>query len=362
MKIAIIGSRGIPAQYGGFETFAEELSTRLVERGFEVTVFADSDSRGAGSEYKGVKISHTRSFSLGPLSTILHDLFCIIKALSGYDLIYVLGYGAGFFFWIPRIIGKPVWVNMDGLEWKRSKWPWYGRLYLRISEWFAVRFASLLISDAEAIRDYLMDRHGNGIACRTIPYGADIVHAPPDSKVISHHNLKQKEYYLIVCRLEPENHVREIAEGFALSDTEKKLVVIGDHSAVTPYVKDLLTLKDKRIRFMGTVYDSEMLKAVRYYSFAYFHGHSVGGTNPSLLEALGCGNVVIAHDNPFNREVASDCALFFSHSTQIPSLISSLESGIDTNLPTRAKDRILMKYSWDLITDQYEKLIKDTLR
>lgn len=133
MKIAILGTRGIPVKYGGFETFAEELSTRLVQRGINVAVFCDTSDQDYKIEYKGVKIQHVKAIKLGPLSTIVHDFFCIIKALRGYELIYMLGYGAGLFFWIPRVFNKTLWVNMDGLEWKRSKWPWYGKLYLKIN-------------------------------------------------------------------------------------------------------------------------------------------------------------------------------------------------------------------------------------
>ena len=359
-RLAILGIRGIPARYGGFETFAEEISVRLVKRGGDVTVFCDTTDAGK-SEYKGVKLRYVRSFKLGPLTTIIHDLRCILDALNGYDIIYMLGYGAGPFFWIPRLFKRPIWVNMDGLEWKRSKWPWYGRLYLKISEWFAVKFASLLIADAEGIKDYLTSKYGKAINCHTIPYGAEVVVIPPDSHLIKNFELEPFEYYLVVCRLEPENHVKEIIEGFQASDTNKKLIIVGDHRTNTAYSKEILKTDDSRIRFIGTIFDKELLKAVRYYSFAYFHGHCVGGTNPSLLEALSCGNIVVAHDNVFNREVAGEVGLYFRSSDEIPTLVEAVESMDESeksDLSIKAREQIRNNYAWEIVVDMYQKILK----
>lgn len=362
MKIAVLGSRGIPARYGGFETVVEELSTRFVLSGIKVTVFCEENESYKESEYKGVNLYYVKSPKIGSLTTILYDLRCILKVLKEYDLIYMLGYGAGLFFWIPRVFRKPIWVNMDGLEWKRAKWPWYGKFYLKINEWLAVKLASLIIADAYKIKDYLVSKYGKDINCHVIPYGAEIVDKPPDANLIRDYGLETSNYYLIVCRLEPENHVKEIIEGFVSSKTKKKLIIIGNHEINTPYIRELLKVKDNRIRFIGAIYDRKLLKAIRYYAFAYFHGHSVGGTNPSLLEALGCGNVVIAHDNLFNREVASDCAIYFSSSSQIPDIIAFLETGINNNFSTKAKERIRKMYTWDMITDQYLRLIQSQCR
>lgn len=362
MKIAILGTRGIPGTYGGFETFTEELSTRLVKKGIEVTVFCYKKSIYGEPEYKGVKLLYVKKPKFGHLSTIFYDLFCIFKALRGYDLIYMLGYSTGLFFWIPRLFKKPLLVNMDGLEWKRAKWPTYGKIYLKLTEWLAVKFATLIIADSENIKYYLKSKFGKDINCYTIRYGTDIVDNPPDINQIQPYNLKPFKYYLVVCRLEPENHIKEIIEGFIISKTQKKLVIIGDYNIATPYIKELLKKKDERIKFIGAIYNKDLLKAIRFYAFAYFHGHSVGGTNPSLLEALGCGNKVIAHDNIFNREVASDCAIYFSSSSHIPNIIYSLENELNMNLATKAKNRMREKYNWDLIANEYQKLIQGLMR
>ena len=360
MKVAILGTNGIPARYGGFETFAEELSVGLVREGVDVTVFCVTGRNAQPDNYKGVRLEHVPSPRLGPLTTILYDLRCMWQARRNFDIVYMLGYGAGPFFWIPRVFGRQFWVNMDGLEWKRSKWPWYGKLYLRISEWFAVRSASLVVADAEGIRDYIVAKYGEDVNCHTIPYGAKVIESPPDVNLIRPYGLKPSDYYLVVCRLEPENHVKEIIGGFRDSGTKRNLVIIGDSRKDTPYVRELSRTTDDRIRFLGAVYDRELLEAFRYHAFAYFHGHSVGGTNPSLLEALGCGNVVIAHDNLFNREVAADCAFYFSKAPEIPGIIESLE--IDANRHSgaqKARDRIRREYTWDNVTLAYQGLIQD---
>lgn len=359
MKMAILGTRGIPAEYGGFETFAQELSARLVRDNIDVTVYCKKVDSHAESQYKGVKLKYIKSPRLGPFTSLFYDLICILKALKNHDLIYMLGYGAGLFFWLPRIIRKPLWVNMDGLEWKRSKWPWYGKIYLRVNEWLAVKFAGLIIADAEQIKTYLVAKYGNNINCRMISYGAEVVSVPPDINLIQQCGLKPYDYYLVVCRLEPENNIKEIIKGFIRSSTSKKLIVIGSPKKKTRYARSILRADDTRVKLMGSIYNRELLKAIRYYSFTYIHGHSVGGTNPSLLEALGCGNPIIAHDNLFNREVAGNNAVYFSTPEQITDIIVSSKSTIGASNPARAMERIQKNYSWDSVADKYLKLLQD---
>jgi glycosyltransferase involved in cell wall biosynthesis len=358
MKVAILGTRGIPAEYGGFETFAEELSTRLASSGFDITVFCEGG--GPDAAYKRVRLRYVKLPRVGPLSTVLYDAKCILKALRGFDIVYMLGYGAGAFLCVPRLLKVTVWVNMDGLEWKRSKWPWYGKLYLRINERLAVKFANMLIADANGIRDYLTHSYGRDISCNTISYGAYVVDRAPDSAAIRDFGLEPCEYYLVVCRLEPENHVKEIITGFAKSKSLRKLTIVGDCKSNTKYVGELLKSCDDRIRFIGTVYDKELLRAIRYHAFAYIHGHSVGGTNPSLLEALGCGNIVIAHDNVFNREVGGIFE-YFSDSEGVSWAIHKLESNNaeHIDIARKASHAIIRgKYTWGKITEDYIRLLR----
>lgn len=360
MKLAILGTRGIPAEYGGYETFAEELAVRLAQRGHEVTVFCEKGQGNTDKSYKGVRLEYVHAPSLGPLSIVWFDTHCMLRVGGNYDVAYLLGYGAGAFVWVPRIFKTPMWVNMDGLEWKRSKWPWYGRAYLKINEWCAAKFSSGMIADAEGMRLYLRDAYGSGPAIEMISYGADLVDAPPSAALLESFGLTPQNYYLVVCRLEPENHVKEIIKGFNLSNTDKQLIVVGNSDANTPYVREILLTAGEKVRFVGSCYDKQKLQAVRYFAFAYFHGHSVGGTNPSLLEAMGCGNQVIAHDNVFNREVAADAAEYFLSPSDIPAIIESFEKD-NAGAAKRseiAHERIRSIYSWDRIADQYEQLFQ----
>jgi len=302
MKIAILGTRGIPARYGGFETFAEKLAVGLVEHGIEVTVFCESDRETAPECFQGVLLSYVCSPALGPLQTILYDLKCLWAARRGFDVVYMLGYGAAQFCFIPRLWGAEVWINPDGLEWARAKWGVVAKSYFRLMEWISLQVANRIVADAEAIAVSLAERHGRLKACTVIPYGCEVIETPPPTDSLNTWQLSPSGYYILVCRLEPENHVLEILQAFKQSKSRRQLIVVGNHRTGSDYVAQLCAIADSRIRMIGTVYEQTVLTSLRYHSFAYMHGHSVGGTNPSLLEAMGCGNLIFAHDNPFNRD------------------------------------------------------------
>jgi glycosyltransferase involved in cell wall biosynthesis len=360
IKVAILGSRGIPAKYGGFETFAEELSIRLAGSGFRVDVFCEADAAKPDETYRGVGLVHVRRYRMGPLTTLLFDVACFWKARKGYDLAYMLGYGAGFFAFVPRIWGTKVWINMDGVEWARSKWSYPARQWFRLMEGVAMRTANRVIADAEAIQAHLVARHGARQPCSVIAYGAYPVSGEPDPALLREWELESGDYFLVVCRLEPENHVLEILRGFASSASRRRLIILGDHRNPGAYVAKLLAIADPRIRFIGTVFDKEKLSCLRFHCFAYFHGHSVGGTNPSLLEAMGCGNLVIAHDNGFNREVLGDTGIFFRDEGSLPALIAEAEDPAFMPGPLKAgaRKRVEGNYSWDRISRQYSDLIR----
>lgn len=362
-RLAILGSRGIPARYGGFETFAEELAVRLVRNKISVTVFceaSDSDKATEQDHYCGIDLIHVRAPKLGPLSTILFDLKCLWRARRDFDVVYMLGYGASVFCFIPRLWGAAVWINMDGIEWARSKWSSIAKLYLRIMEAIAMRMATLIVADAVGIKQHLEDRYRSVPELAVIPYGADNVQAPPDVQTLAEWQLQPSKYYLVVCRLEPENHVLEIIEGFAASNSTMQLIVVGDIATKTPYVEQLMRIEDARVLYIGTIFDKDRLQSLRWHSRAYCHGHSVGGTNPSLLEALGCGNQVIAHDNPFNREVAQDCARYFESADDVKRAVESLEAeGVSEAVRARAQRRISEQYNWDAVADAYLLLLNN---
>jgi glycosyltransferase involved in cell wall biosynthesis len=360
MKLAILGSRGIPAQYGGFETFAEELSVRLVKQGVEVTVYCEAGEGELPDMYKGVHLVHIPAPSLGPLTTILFDLLCLWHARSMFDVVYMLGYGTSIFCFIPRLWGSTVWINMDGVEWARSKWNSLAKLWFKIMEAAAMWTPSRIIADAQGILDHLQSRHSHIPPASVIPYGAPLVSVAPDTCQLDEWQLTSNHYYLVVCRLESENSVKEIINGYLHSGSKFPLVVVGGIDRATNYVKELLLMADGNIRFIGAVYNKTKLQALRYHALAYFHGHTVGGTNPSLLEALGCGNIVIAHDNTFNREVAGTAAFYFSLKQNLAGIIRDVESLTPEQMmwmKAAARERIRTTYNWELITDSYFKTL-----
>jgi glycosyltransferase involved in cell wall biosynthesis len=362
MRIAILGTRGIPARYGGFETFAERIATGLFARGFDVTVFCESVTTSSPDDFQGVRLRYISAPSVGHLKTILYDLRCLWAARKGYDVVYMLGYGAAPFCLIPRLWGGEVWINPDGLEWARSKWGLVAKSYFRLMEWTALHVANRIIADAEAIAVSLAGRHGKLRACNVIPYGCEIIQMPPPADPLSDWSLETGGYYLVVCRLEPENHVLEILQAFQRSCSNRKLIVVGNHYSETRYVAQLRLVQDPRICMIGTVYNQIKLTCLRYHCFAYMHGHSVGGTNPSLLEAMGCGNLIFAHDNPFNRETLGPCGFYFANALELTQAIdrAEAENAELVRLREASRFRAHANYHWPDIVSSYVAVLERT--
>jgi glycosyltransferase involved in cell wall biosynthesis len=362
IRLAILGTRGIPARYGGFETFAEQLSTRLAARGVNVTVFCPSPLPKSDESYRGVRLRFVRFPSLGKYSEMFWDARCFCAAWRHFDVVYMLGLGGAFAAWVPRFFGAAVWINTDGIEWKRTKFTWPQRWYLALAEALSVLFANRIIADSAAIASYLRKRYYGLRRVSTIAYGADVPTEEPDRKLICQWGLEPGRYYLAVCRLEPENHLLEIVDGFEASSSPLPLVIVGNVENPNSYVRALLGKRGSRIIFLGTVFDREKLTALRFYAKAYMHGHSVGGTNPSLLEAMACSNLIIAHDNPFNREVLGDIGLYFQTATELKSLVEAVEEGDIKirDLRKAASDRVREHYLWDQIADAYLQLLPRT--
>ena len=251
---------------------------------------------------------------------------------------------------------------MDGIEWGRAKWSFGVKVYIKIMEAIAMRTPDLIIADAAGIKDFLEARYRAVPPCDVIAYGAHTVEAPPQQGAfLSDMGLRPGGYYLVVCRLEPENHVLEIIQGHNASDTSLPLVIVGNHNVDTPYVKKLKAASGGRVKFAGAIYDPARLVALRYYCMAYMHGHVVGGTNPSLLEALGCGNILIAHDNPFNREVAGDIGHYFKRPEDIPAFMARIEglsSAERQDISVKARLIVKERYNWEDIADAYLKLLE----
>lgn len=361
LRLAILGTRGIPARYGGFETFAEQLAVRLARKGINATVYCPSKAHRGDGEYRGVRLTYVTTPRLGALSEVAWDVKCLWKARSRYDVVYMLGVGAAFAAWIPRMFGAVTWINCDGLEWKRTKWTLAQRAYLMGAEAASILCTSLIVADANAVAEHLRRRFPRAKNISSISYGADIPSHQPSQEILENWELKADGYYLIVCRLEPENHVLEILKGFQQTTTALPLVVVGDIDRQTAYIRKLLAFRSDRIRFVGTVYDQGKLGALRYYCRAYFHGHSVGGTNPSLLEAMACSNAVIAHDNCFNREVLGASGQYWSSSDEVTSLVKVLDEDRADALARgiMAREIVRTRYQWDRIADAYLELLND---
>ena len=373
-RIAFLGSRGIPAKYGGFETFAERVAPALAAEGREVWVSCEGTAPPRPSEYEGVKLFY---FPLKPFRRVfyetIYDIFSLLRASLTCDCIIMLGYGAGFFFFIPKLFRKKIAVNVDGREWTREKYNSLEKTALHANELFALRYADMAIADARAIKRYL--KESRGVEATFIPYGVDVPASAPWNlaKLRALHgaselaSLESSGYYLLVARLERENNIDTIVEGFLAAGTDKQLIIVGDFldSNYQSEIDDLISHypANDRVTFVGAIYEKDALNMLRQHCFAYFHGHSAGGTNPSLLEAMITQNIIIAHDNPYNREVCDRFALFFNDTTAVSTHIRSLEVHPDAYQKLRigAFSRAKNDYSWSRVVQQYDGLIDDVL-
>jgi len=369
-KIAIIGSRGIPAKYGGFETAVEAVAPRLVEKGWNI--FASCEGLRDQSKpavYKGVNLFY---FPVRPFFRIvyevLYDVYSLVKSSLVCDCIYMLGYGAGLFFFIPKIVRKKLVVNVDGLEWKREKFNKLEKSILLTSEKAAVTFADVIVADSKEIKKYIEGRYKKKALYITNGVDAPQVEKWDDQKFSGQGFLKgntallPKDYWLAVARLEPENNIHVIVRAFLKSNSHKKLVVIGNFSSKKYQRHVLKILEDnnarERVILMGAIYDVNLLNMLRQNCFAYIHGHSVGGTNPTLLEAMSMKNLIIAHGNEFNREVGGQTTLYFKDAGDLAAKIEEIENTPDSfgHLKEAAYSRVLSNYSWTDIVEEYDKL------
>jgi Glycosyltransferase len=373
LKIAIIGSRGIPAKYGGFETFADEISKRLVAKGYEIYVSCEGGITPKIREYCGVYLFY---FPLKPFCRVvyetIYDIYCLIKSSLACDYIYMLGYGAGFSFFIPILFRKKLFVNVDGIEWRRDKYSKIEKLILYLNEIFAVHLADVIIADSTEIKKYIESKHGKSAVY--ISYGVEQPHIElwdssklkQISSVNNFTNLESNSYYLVVARLEPENNIHVIVEGFLLSNTTKKLIIVGNFLSEKYKLSiDRIITKlsgHDRIVFTKGIYKKDLLNMLRQNCFAYLHGHSAGGTNPSLLEAMVMKNIIIAHDNEFNREVGSNTILTFRDAVGLKTCIESIENNPSIYIPLKydAYKRVLTYYSWENIAMEYNNLFRST--
>jgi glycosyltransferase involved in cell wall biosynthesis len=355
MKIAIIGTRGIPNFYGGFEQFAEHLSEYLVKEDHDVTVYNSHSHPYKAKEWKGVHILHQYDPEdrLGTIGQFIYDLNCIVHSRTqGYDIILQLGYTSNSV-WGWLLPKRPVIVtNMDGMEWKRTKYSPNVRRYLEYAEKLAVRYSDYLISDSIGIQKYLSEKYI--VDSEYIPYGADLFEKP-DFEGLKAFELEAFQYNMLIARLEPENNIEIILSAVSKSVDQQKFLVIGNHQ--TKYGRFLKERfkRVQKIHFLGPIYDIQKLNNLRFYSRLYFHGHTVGGTNPSLLEAMASGALVCAHDNIFNRSILHGNGNYFKTEEDILSLLSTLDK-MDPEQQIKIRnnlEKISSIYSWENINRRY---------
>ena len=358
--LRILGARGIPACHGGFETFAEFLALYLVDRGWRVIVYCQNE--GVDPIYEdlwlGVERVHISVPQKGPKGTIFFDWQATAHAGRFKDLCLTLGYNTAVFCLLLRIRGVPNLINMDGIEWARAKWGVFSKTWFWLNEWAGCFLANHLIADHPMIKKHLCSRV-NDQKITMIPYGADIVTNAPIEPIVPL-GLKSRQYLIVVARAEPENSLLEIIGGFSSKLRGLNLVVLGKYEPdKNSYHRAVMEAASPEVIFVGAIYDKLLVRSLRFHSVAYLHGHQVGGTNPSLIEAMGSGNAVIAHDNQFNRWVAGDSALYFNGTEDCSHKIDEILGSENKILSNRAGmiNRHSNIFTWGKILSDYEVLL-----
>ncbi|HKQ97989.1 MAG TPA: DUF1972 domain-containing protein [Candidatus Polarisedimenticolia bacterium] len=361
MRIRIVGSRGIPGNYGGFETCAEELATRLVRRGHEVSVYClERYAPGAGAEYRGVRRIVLPAPRLKALEKPVHAVLSLLHAAAaGADVVLVLGIAAGPFVFLPRAAGARVVVNTDGLEWQRRKWGPLASAYLRFAERAVGAASDHLVTDAHCVRDYYRARYGR--TSTFIPYGARAVPETPPG-VLDRLGLTAGRYVLYVSRFDPENNALVVRRAYEKVRGDWPLVMVGDAPYAGDYVRAVRDTADGRIRFPGAIYGDGYLELLKG-AGVYVQAGEVGGTHPALVEAIGMGRAIVANDVPEHREVLGDAGLYYDGSdgalaARLQELLDDPERRAGAETAARG---LAGRFDWDAIVEEYERLFATLL-
>ena len=357
MRVALLGTRGVPARYSGFETCVEEVGRRLVARGHDVVVYCRY--RGQHQrDHLGMRLVNLPALRLKATETLTHTFFSALDVVWR-DVDAAIVFNAANAALVPLLKARriPVAVHVDGLEWKRDKWSDLGKRYYLVSERLAVRWADRLIADSRAIQAYYLERYG--AASDYLTYGAPIL-APAPARRLADAGLSPRRYHLVVARLEPENNVHVVVEGYCRSGADHPLVVVGGAPYGERYIQSLRAMADGRVTFLGGVWDQELLDELYAHCLTYLHGHSVGGTNPSLLRAMGAGAPVAAVDVAFNREVLADTGVYFGSPDDVAAIVAGAEAGPEATLARgrRGQIRAAARYDWDQVAAGYEELCR----
>ena len=357
LKVAILGSRGYPYVYSGYETLVKELGERLQKRGVEVRVYCHrSLFEKKPAAVNGIKLVYMPAIQQKSLAQLTHSFFSMIHAcFSDVDVIFMVNSGNGLFGIISRLFRKPTAINVDGLEWKRPKWKGLGAKYFLFASRMATKFYDRIINDSDEMQKVYEELFN--AKSTVIAYGANPSFESDPSK-IKKWGLDKESYYLIVGRMIPDNNADLLVEGFIQSNSKKKLVIVGDVPYQDAYATRLKNIQDDRLLFTGYVTDPEELKALYHNCFAYFHGHEYGGTNPTLLKAMAYGCAILALDTRFSRETLQNGKhgwFFEKNPASLKTLITKAESESEKiqTLRDTARDGLTDKYNWDRVTDRY---------
>jgi glycosyltransferase involved in cell wall biosynthesis len=357
MRLAILGTRGIPASYGGFETFAEHLSTRLVARGHEVTVYCRSHYTSPRQlEFQGVRLKVLPTIHHKYLDTVVHTFLSALHAApQRYDAALICNAANAVFAPILRWTGTPVAINVDGLEHKRKKWNFIGRKYYLLAERLATILPNETVTDARVIQDYYRARYGADSTM--IAYGADVERRP--DPLVRRWRVEPNRYVLYVSRLEPENNAHLVIEAFKRVRTAHKLLIVGDAPYAHQYIAELKRRArgDKRILFTGFVFGRDY-RTLQQNAYCYVHATEVGGTHPALLEAMGFGNCVLTLAAPENVEAIGDAGIPYTDETDLAEKLQRVlrDGSLVHAYRNRAQTRVQQKYEWEYVVDRYEEL------
>lgn len=365
IRVAIIGSRGYPYVYSGYETFVKELSERLVQRGIHVKVYCHKNLfTNFPKEVNGIELVYIPTIETKSLSQLIHSFLSMLHACtSKTDVILAVNAANGPWGLIARIFRKPTCINVDGMEWLRPKWKGFGARYFRFSAWLATKWYDRIITDAEEMRKvYLEEFQADSTV---IAYGANIRFSQ-NPGLIEALGLKPNEYYLIVGRLIPDNNADLLLNGFLAANSGKKLVIVGDVPYKDQYADNIKAKAANNIRFLGYITNSDILAELYHNCFAYLHGHEFGGTNPTMLKAMAYGTAILALNTRFNQEMLENgkFGLFFEKNDHsIAALMQQVEheTSLINDLKMASRNGLSAKYNWDNISDTYIALLNELL-
>jgi glycosyltransferase involved in cell wall biosynthesis len=355
VRLAILGTRGIPARYGGFETFAEELSTRLHERGHQVLVYCRE--RHPEPTYRGVELQYLPTIRHKYFDTIAHTFLSTAHLLTRRcDAVLYCNAANAVFTWMPRVVGMPVALNVDGLERHRKKWNRAARAWYRLSEWLATWMPNAVVTDAARIAEYYQERYRR--ESEMIPYGAELG-AVESAVVLDKLGLERGKYFLYVSRMEPENNALLVREAFEKIETSLRLALIGDAPYAADYIRQVRDTRDPRVAIPGAIY-GQGYRELGSHCFAYIHATEVGGTHPALIEAMGRGALTLYLDTPENAEVAGGAGIPFTAESlgDIMRQVIEMPESERERWRALAMERVRERYSWDAVTVTYENLFK----